>query len=219
MSKGILEAKKLVKEGDEALKTGVFKWNKDYATAAISYDEAAKLYRAAKEYDTAIKIYEKCAHVNGKINDNWGIARNYEAIVTMCIERTDGVKTPPEALENYASKVKAYCRMENSIQTYINLVKKLSKYLEENELIVEASNIYKELLNDLEEDGQHHVKGEVVTSYATLLVKQKKIRRMYYSFRKRTCYKKRNSIQDWNSPKFRYSCIDDCYFVCCCWRS
>jgi len=174
MNKGVLEAKKLVKEGDEALKTGVFKWNKDYATAAISYDEAAKLYRAAKEYDTAIKIYEKCAHVNGKINDNWGIARNYEAIVTMCIERTDGVKTSPEALESYASKVKTYCRMENSIQTYINLVKKLSKYLEDNECIVQASNIYKELLNDLEEDGQHHVKGEVVTSYATLLVKTKK---------------------------------------------
>jgi len=174
MSKGVLEAKKLVKEGDEALKTGMFKWNKDYATAAISYDEAAKLYRAAKDYDTAIKVYEKCAHVNEKINDNWGIARNYEAIVLMCIERTDGAKISAESLCNYAAKVKAYCRMENSTQTYINLVKKLAKYLEENEHITESMNIYKELLNDLEEDEQHHIKGEVVTSYATLLVKLKK---------------------------------------------
>jgi len=174
MSKGILEAKKLVKEGDAALKTGLFKWDKDYATAAISYDEAAKLYRASKDYDTAIQVYEKLAKVNEKLNDNWGIARNYESIVLMCIERTDGVKTPAEALCNWASKVKTYCRMENSIQTYINLVKKLCKYLEEQENITEAANIYKELLNDLEEDGQHHVRSEVVTQYATLLVKIKK---------------------------------------------
>jgi len=48
------------------------------------------------------------------------------------------------------------------------------RYLEEQENITEAANIYKELLNDLEEDGQHHVRSEVVTQYATLLVKIKK---------------------------------------------
>jgi len=36
---------------------------------------------------------------------SWGAARNYETIVTMCIDRTDG-KIPFETLCDYTKKVK-----------------------------------------------------------------------------------------------------------------
>jgi tetratricopeptide (TPR) repeat protein len=50
---------KLVKEAKKALKTGLFKWSKDYVKAAMLYDEAAKKYMALKDYENAIYVYEQ----------------------------------------------------------------------------------------------------------------------------------------------------------------
>ena len=55
---------KLVKEAQKALKTGFFKWNKDYVKAAMYYDEAAKKYMAQKNYEKAIWVYEQLIPVS-----------------------------------------------------------------------------------------------------------------------------------------------------------
>ena len=93
-----IEAEQYVKKGNEAyiiinvlvqiiwhrLKTGLLKWNKDYASAAMNFDEAgrvillyqssrilyiAKLYRLSKDFVNARKIYEKLIAVNEKLNE------------------------------------------------------------------------------------------------------------------------------------------------------
>lgn len=46
--------KKLVKKAEKALKTGLFKWNKDYVSAATNYDQAAKIYKTNGDYDEVI---------------------------------------------------------------------------------------------------------------------------------------------------------------------
>jgi tetratricopeptide (TPR) repeat protein len=170
------EAKKLVKEGDEALKTGVFKWNKDWASAAINYEEAAKIYRSSKDWDNALKIFTKCIDVNEKMNDPWAVARDFEAIVTIHLERTDGVKIAPDTLSSQTIKAGSYFRMANSHQNYVALVKKVCKQFEDQNNLIEAMNLYKNLLNELEDDEQHHIRGEIVTSYGSLLVKAQKYR-------------------------------------------
>ena len=59
-------AAKCVKQAEYALKTGVFKWSKDYDEAASKYEQAAKLYKenqsdeqAAMAYTEAAKCYEQ----------------------------------------------------------------------------------------------------------------------------------------------------------------
>lgn len=37
-----MEAEKLLKKGDKALEKSMFKWSKDYVSASMSYDKAAK---------------------------------------------------------------------------------------------------------------------------------------------------------------------------------
>ena len=54
----------LVLKAKNALKTGLFKWNKDYVKAAMYYDEAAKKYMAQKNYKRAIYVYEQLIPVN-----------------------------------------------------------------------------------------------------------------------------------------------------------
>jgi tetratricopeptide (TPR) repeat protein len=186
----LIEAKKLVKEGDEALKTGLFKWNKDFASAAINYEEAAKLYRTAKEWDTAIKIYTKCIDVNEKMNDPWAMARDYEAIVTIHVDRTDGAKIAPDALTGLTIKAGTHFRMANSHSTYINLVKKVCKKFEDQDNLVDAMNLYKTLLNELEDDEQHHIRSEIVTAYGSLLIKAQKYRDCLDIFEREFNFKK-----------------------------
>ena len=51
------------------LKTGLFKWNKDYNGAVGYFDDAAKFYKGAKMWDMAIKVFEETAVCNEKINE------------------------------------------------------------------------------------------------------------------------------------------------------
>jgi hypothetical protein len=60
-------ADQLVLKAKKALKTGLFKWNKDYVKAAMCYDEAAKKYLAAKNYKRAIYVYEQLIPVMDKL--------------------------------------------------------------------------------------------------------------------------------------------------------
>lgn len=39
------QAQKYMKAAEYALKTGVFKWSKDYDEASINYERAAKLFK------------------------------------------------------------------------------------------------------------------------------------------------------------------------------
>lgn len=41
---------KQFKKGKEALETGIFKWSKDYTSAAMYFDKAASLYKVAARY-------------------------------------------------------------------------------------------------------------------------------------------------------------------------
>jgi len=153
------------------LSTGLFKWNKDYPKAATCYEEAAKLFRSAKDYGRAHKAYEKCVAVNQKQNDTWGAARNYEAMVLMSIERADGTKPTPESLIKWTAKAGSYYRLSKSVNSYLELVKKVTKYLDDEGQLIEAENLYKNVLNDLEEDGEQYLRSEMVTSFSGLLVK------------------------------------------------
>lgn len=43
--------KKLVKKAENALKTGILQWSKDYVSAATYYDQAVKIFKANGNYD------------------------------------------------------------------------------------------------------------------------------------------------------------------------
>ena len=74
------------------------------------------------------------------IKSLWAAARNYEAMVIMSIERTDGVKPTPEPLIKWTAKVKlrdfvlwrfvqagSFYRQAKSPNSYTELVKKVTK--------------------------------------------------------------------------------------------
>ena len=86
---------KLIKKGDKALKTGLLKWSKDYVSASMYYSEAAKAFKLQKKFKQAIETYQKLIPVNEKMNDNWGVAKNYENII-VCLFEIKGTKIKNE---------------------------------------------------------------------------------------------------------------------------
>lgn len=70
-----------IKKAKNNLKTGIFKWNKDYVSAAMNYDEAAKICMANRDYEKAIWVYQQLIPVNEKLNDNFQISKCYENII------------------------------------------------------------------------------------------------------------------------------------------
>ena len=87
------------------MKTGLFNWNKDYASAAFHFDEAVKSYRADKQFDKAIITLNKNVEVNEKLHEflntlnllfkllfsNWACARNLETIFLIYMENLPNV--------------------------------------------------------------------------------------------------------------------------------
>jgi|688.fasta_scaffold587777_1 hypothetical protein len=53
----LANAQKKFKEGKDALKTGLFKWSKNYAEAAIRFEQAAKLFKELGDHKSAIEAY------------------------------------------------------------------------------------------------------------------------------------------------------------------
>lgn len=65
MSKSEIAAKH-IKKAEEALKTGLLKWNPDFDTAAFEYKKAAEALRTARQFERAIELFKKSAdnHLN-----------------------------------------------------------------------------------------------------------------------------------------------------------
>ncbi len=48
------------------------------------------------------------------------------------------------------------------------------RYLDDEGQLIEAENLYKNVLNDLEEDGEQYLRSEMVVAFTGLLVKLKR---------------------------------------------
>jgi len=167
-----IEAEAAMKKGDKAMQTGLLKWSKDYASAAMHYEEAAKLFRISKDFVNAKRVFEKNIKVNEKLNDPWSCGRNYESIVLMTVDGED--KSDVEDLIAYTNKATYYFKLAESPQNYISLSQKVCKFLEKNNQYVYACELYETLIKDLEDSENHYIRNEVMTSYISLLVNMMK---------------------------------------------
>lgn len=55
------KAMSYLKQAKYALKTGIFKWNKDYDEAAVKYELAAKAFKEISDDDSASNAYLEAA--------------------------------------------------------------------------------------------------------------------------------------------------------------
>ena len=73
-SADLKEAEKLLKKGDAALKTGLFKWSPNHLEASMHYEKAAKAFKQHGARDQAIEAFLKWSAACDSQNENWGAA-------------------------------------------------------------------------------------------------------------------------------------------------
>jgi hypothetical protein len=73
-SNPLQEADKNFKDGEKALKTGIFKWSPDYLEGAMFFEKAAKLYKTLGEKEKAKEAFLKYSLCAEKINGFYGAA-------------------------------------------------------------------------------------------------------------------------------------------------
>ena len=99
------QAESHLKKSQEALKTGMFKWNPDYDSAAFESKKAADIYRSLKKYDKAIETYELTSdnYLKTKVNAAFNAAKCQE-LIAQCIKESTGLKTFSDVIkfETYA---------------------------------------------------------------------------------------------------------------------
>jgi len=134
----------------------------------MNYDEAAKLYRLAKAYVQARRMYEKLVEINQNLNDYWAAARNFEAMITLTIECDD--KVAPEELVKLTTQAANYFKLSDSQQNYVSIATKVCKYLEKNGNFSYASDIYELLIKDLEDTENYYIRNETINNYVSLLI-------------------------------------------------
>lgn len=120
------KSKELHKKGKNALKKGIFKWSKDYVSAAMYFDQASASLKNQKKYKEAIIIYLDLIPVNEKLNDNWAVAKNYENIINcLYLEKQEDVSL--EQIFKYTDLAIDQFAMENSQNTLYMTLETIAK--------------------------------------------------------------------------------------------
>ena len=70
----IKEANKAFKKGENALKTGLFKWSANHLEASIYFEKAGKLYKQLGEKQQAIDSFLRWSACCEQLNENYGSA-------------------------------------------------------------------------------------------------------------------------------------------------
>jgi hypothetical protein len=134
----------LIKKGKNALKKGLFKWSKDYVSAAINFDQASSNLKNKKLFKEAIEVYKMLIPVNEKMNDNWAVAKNYENII-ICLFEKDKENISLDELFEYSEKAIDNFVIENSQNTLYMTLEKIATELAKLDKADKALEIHEKI--------------------------------------------------------------------------
>ena len=83
--KKLVEAERLVAEGERYLKTHIFKWRSDYDSAAPCFEKAAITYKNFKQPEKALKLYLKVAECHYKNSARFHAGKIFYVYVVLAI--------------------------------------------------------------------------------------------------------------------------------------
>ena len=163
-----LTADELVKRGDKKMMTTLTRWKPDYEAAAAAYEEAGSKFRAKGRTKEAMLAFEKCAEANGKEDNEWHAAKNFEMCALLakdCAGVEETVSYAQRACEAYVSAGRA--------QRGAECLGKCAKFMDES-----APDASARLLNAaiemLEDDDKHVYAANYYRDLSVVLMRQEK---------------------------------------------
>ncbi|KAL4466570.1 hypothetical protein ABPG72_010621 [Tetrahymena utriculariae] len=168
MDKTLKEADQSYKEGLSQIKTGIFKWSKDYNSAVTYFDDAVRLYTKAGSWEKALKALEQCKICNDKLHEIWGTARNIEAMLNILIEKLES-KDFKKIIE-FTNEASMLFKGADSHTECIKLKQKVAKYLIQNSQHDEGIKFLESGIEDADASEKMYNKKEIFDYYLEVLV-------------------------------------------------
>lgn len=166
--KKLVEADRLVAEGERYLKTSLFKWRSDYDSAAPCFEKAAVTFKNFKQPEKALKLYLKAAECHYKNDARFHAAKAKEEAGNVCFQMKNY-----DDCGKYCDQASEIYMLEGTPDTAALCLKRCGRKLEFTspdiavELYKKGADIYE---NDADE-GRLRPAVEMVGAVARLEVK------------------------------------------------
>jgi tetratricopeptide (TPR) repeat protein len=132
------------------------------------FEDAAKLYKLCKAYEKQINCLKLAVECNEKLNDNWAVARNYEAIIQSWIENNPELNV--QELIDITRRSGIYFKAADSAHNTLNLYVKVAKYLMQKKNNKEAEELIIEALQEAEEQQVPSTRIDILNQYVEILM-------------------------------------------------
>lgn len=120
------------------MKTGLFKWSKDYASAAINYDEAVQIYDMCQEHEKCLQLLTKLVDINKNIGDEHAMGKNYEFMINIYKKKKF---YDMKIYENLIEKAAQNFMISDSINTFVTMVQKVAEYFDDANKLEESIHV------------------------------------------------------------------------------
>jgi len=163
----ILEAERLVAEGEKHLQTGFFKWRADFDSAAPCFEKAAVTYKNFKQLQKACELYLKVAKCHFNNDARFHSAKAKEEAGSICLQM-DQIEN---SVQYYDQAAELYL-LEGTPDTAAMCLKRLAKKIEMKhpqiavEVYEKSANIYEN-----EDDTRFRSAAEIWGQIARIQVK------------------------------------------------
>ena len=163
------KAKKAMKEGKECMRTGMLKWYADYVGGAMKFEQAAKLYKAMGDNESATEAYCLFSQCSEKSNELSGAAEGL-------IEAAHLTKDVSKSVE-YLLMADNFFKIGGASDRGVTEMKKFANNLYEKDTVKSqqlAMEIYeKYLINQCFDEECYVMNSDVPEAYVKMQVAQK----------------------------------------------
>jgi len=166
----LTEALNHVKEAEKALKTGFFKWNPDYDTAASEYTKAATCFKLGKSAEKCKEAYLKAADMQEKLGSLFHSAK----LLTQAAGVASDLNEMDEAV-NLMEKAGILYREHGSPDTAAATVSKAAKMCEST-LPSRSVEMYVKAADLCEDDEKLRDATQYLNKASCLEIKQKRFK-------------------------------------------
>uniref|UniRef100_A0A7S2S7I3 Gamma-soluble NSF attachment protein n=1 Tax=Mucochytrium quahogii TaxID=96639 RepID=A0A7S2S7I3_9STRA len=108
MSATASAGRKQMAQGEEALKTSMFKWSPDYISAAHAFGKAATSFKVAREFDLCVNACERAAQAHAKAGSDLGAAKCWEQAGDVLLQKSKDNSTKIEDTVNDAERAAGF---------------------------------------------------------------------------------------------------------------
>ncbi|XVF75012.1 hypothetical protein PTKIN_Ptkin13bG0155000 [Pterospermum kingtungense] len=159
---------KLISKADKLTKLSLTRWNADWKSATLLYEQAANGFRVSKDYEKAKLAFEKASKGQEMQSSLWDAAKHMESAAALAKE----LRNWTEVIDFYRRASELYMQCDRPQPASDSLAK--GAHAVEDALPDDAIQLYTDACAILEDDGREQMAFDLYRAVTSIYVKLEK---------------------------------------------